>query len=662
MKKTSEQRKEPPRKTLGLGDTSIHKVHYPSLPKRLDELERFRSLVDLSSDLLFVVGNPSGSILDVSASVLDHLSTDRASLQSVSFADMVPSATWQQMLALFDELGNRPKRSAFINAELSNVQSGCKIPVEIAIQVLRTGESDYAILAARDITERRKSEQALRENQQTLRAIVYGSPIPQFVLGEDHAIISWNGALEKYTGISAESVIGTNQHWRAFYPTQRPCLADLIIDQDMESISRWYPDKYSKSDLVEGACEATDFFPEMGGSGKWLHFTAAAIKDPKGKIIGAVETLEDITERKLAEQQLRLAAAALDAAANAIVLTDRHGNILFVNPAFTRLTGYTSEEVLGATHGLLKSGANSALLYRDLWDTILSGRVWHGELTNQRKNGSLYLQDTTIAPIRSSNGEISHFVGIQVDISDRKRAEQALIQSEKLASVGRMAATIAHEINNPLSATMNAVFLANSDPGLSERTRDILSIAERELKRVAHISKQTLGFYKESGQSVIVQLPELLDGVLDLYEPKARKKSIHIQRRYGCEVPVQAVDGELRQMISNLVTNGIDALPEQGILHVRTAGPFPVADSRPMVRLTIADNGTGIRQKDLEQIFVPFFTTKAAIGTGLGLWIVSELVRKNGGRIQVRSQEGRGAVFAIWLPTERRAHARSKIA
>jgi signal transduction histidine kinase len=189
-----------------------------------------------------------------------------------------------------------------------------------------------------------------------------------------------------------------------------------------------------------------------------------------------------------------------------------------------------------------------------------------------------------------------------------------------------------------------------------------LGIAERELKRVAHISKQTLGFYKETGRCVVVQLPELLDGVLELYESKARNKSIHVQRRYGCRIAVQAVEGELRQMISNLVTNGLDALQEKGTLHVRTAGPFPVANSRPMVRLTIADNGTGISPNDLKRIFVPFFTTKSAIGTGLGLWIVSELAKKNEGRIQVRSQMGRGAVFALWLPTERRAEVRSKIA
>ena len=177
----------------------------------------------------FVVEIPSGNILDFSASVLDQLATDRATLLSTSFSSLIPSATWQQMLVLFGELGYRPKSTAFVNAELSIGAPGRKLPVEIAIQVLAIDGRMYATLAARDNTAHRKSEQALRDNQQRLHAIVYGSPIPQFVLGASHAIISWNGALEKYTGISAESVVGTHQHWRAFYSVPRPCLAGLII-------------------------------------------------------------------------------------------------------------------------------------------------------------------------------------------------------------------------------------------------------------------------------------------------------------------------------------------------------------------------------------------------------------------------------------------------
>jgi PAS domain S-box-containing protein len=520
MKNASDNPEELRNKILGLGDSSIHKSHYASLRQRLVELERFRSLVDLSSDLLFVVENPSGRILDVSASACMRLSTARAALLSASFADLVPGATWEQMMVLFAELSSGPERSAIVNAELSFGPAGHALPVEIAVQVVRSGDNASSILAARDITERRN-----------------------------------------------------------------------------------------------------------------------------------------------AEQQLRLAAAAMNAAANSILLTDREGTILSVNPAFTKLTGYTAEEVRGATPSLLAVGLNSDHLYQDLCESILSGSVWHGELLNRRKDGSLYVQETTIAPVRASeDGEISHFVGILSDITDRKRAEEALLRSEKLASVGRMAAAIAHEINNPLSAAMNAIYLATLDPALSAFTRETLETAEQELHRVAHMTKQTLGFYKESGRPAAVQLPELLDSVLDLYEPKARNKSIQVRRRYGCTIAVQAVESELRQVISNLVANSIDALPQAGTLHARVAGPFTGPGHPPRVRLTIADNGTGISPENRKRIFEPFFTTKQDLGTGLGLWISGELVKKNDGRIQLRSKVGRGSVFMVWLPTERRTQPLNRIA
>jgi PAS domain S-box-containing protein len=152
--------------------------------------------------------------------------------------------------------------------------------------------------------ERRETEEALRESEVRLNAVIRGSPIPQFVIDRDHKVIQWNEALEVYSGISAKEVLGTNQQWRAFYPSERPCMADLLVEGQIEKISRWYAGKYTKSPLIEDAYEATDFFPHMGPSGTWLRFTAAPIRDEKGEIIGAVETLDDITQRKTAEESL----------------------------------------------------------------------------------------------------------------------------------------------------------------------------------------------------------------------------------------------------------------------------------------------------------------------------------------------------------------------
>jgi PAS domain S-box-containing protein len=156
-----------------------------------------------------------------------------------------------------------------------------------------------------DITERKETEQKVIESEKRLSSIIQGFSIPAFVIGKDHTIIYWNRALEKLSRLKAKDLIGTNQQWKAFYATQRPCMADLLVDSAAEKVSKWYSGKYRKSDLIEEAYEATDFFPDLGESGRWLRFTAAVIRDSQGELVGAVETLEDITEQKLAEDALK---------------------------------------------------------------------------------------------------------------------------------------------------------------------------------------------------------------------------------------------------------------------------------------------------------------------------------------------------------------------
>jgi PAS domain S-box-containing protein len=165
-----------------------------------------------------------------------------------------------------------------------------------------------AIETLEDITERKEAEQKCAENERRLYSIVQGFSIPAFVIGKDHRVIYWNRALERLSNIPAREIVGTRQQWRAFYAQERPCMADLLVDRALEKIPKWYSGKYRKSDLIEEAYEATDFFPDLGKKGRWLRFTAAAIRDSRGDLVGAVETLEDITERKLAEAALKTAA------------------------------------------------------------------------------------------------------------------------------------------------------------------------------------------------------------------------------------------------------------------------------------------------------------------------------------------------------------------
>jgi PAS domain S-box-containing protein len=296
--------------------------------------------------------------------------------------------------------------------------------------------------------------------------------------------------------------------------------------------------------------------------------------------------------------------------------------------------------------------AEQAPLLRSLRGEIVRGE----EIMRHRQTGTTRYRQFSSAPTRDHTGAITGAVAIVRDITAVKQAQDALIRSEKLASVGRMAATIAHEVNNPLSAALNAVYLASSDPAASPRIRDTLSLADQELRRAAHITQQTLGFYRDNGNRTPVALPKLINEVLGVYARKLKERAITVHCRYNCgrcgedcDTCLSANFGEMRQVISNLLGNGIDAVRDNGKLDIRVTRVTNPDGGGHDLHLTIADNGCGIRAENLKRIFEPFFTTKESVGTGLGLWITQELVRKHNGSIRVRSS-ARGSVFRISIP------------
>ena len=246
---------------------------------------------------------------------------------------------------------------------------------------------------------------------------------------------------------------------------------------------------------------------------------------------------------------------------------------------------------------------------------------------------------------------------LQREMAERRQTQQALLRSEKLASAGRMSASIAHEINNPLEAVMNTLFLARSTAGLPESARQYLEIADGELKRIAHITRQTLGFYRESSAPTTFSVTALLDGVLDLLQAKIKASQATVEKQCNSQLQMMAVLGELRQVLSNLLANSLDAVDGSGsgsgTVKLRASLAPPSSNGKGRIRITVADNGKGIHAAALSRIFEPFFTTKGSIGTGLGLWVSKQLVEKHGGSIRVRSSTSgphRGTAFSIVLP------------
>jgi PAS domain S-box-containing protein len=387
--------------------------------------------------------------------------------------------------------------------------------------------------------------------------------------------------------------------------------------------------------------------------------SGAPIRGKNSEIVGVVLVFRDITERKQNEEALRQSnanrlrlAAIIDSADDAIVSKDLNGIVSSWNAGASRMFGYSSGEMVGAP--ILRL-IPEELHYEEaeILQKIRAGqRIDHYETRRKRKNGDSVEVSVTISPIRDESGRITGASKIARDISNRKRVERLLVQSEKLAATGRMAATIAHEINNPLESLVNLIFLARQDCGRDGNVYDYLTTAESELERLSHIARQTLGFYRDASSPTEVYLHQLIENVLSVYSAKLLAAGITTDKQFHDQRKVLVSKGEILQIFSNIVTNAADAMRQGGVLSISTRQI--VSSTGDGIETTIRDNGVGIQQEHLAQIFEPFFTTKGDLGTGIGLWVTKQLVEARGGEISVASSaengSSSGTTLTIFIP------------
>jgi len=429
-------------------------------------------------------------------------------------------------------------------------------------------------------------------------------------------------------------------------------------------------------------CEYTIAFDD--GSSRSVFGNAVPLLDDRGGVRGAVGAFIDITERKrveqesvaakeLAEKTVAQFRANIDSMSEGMYVIGTDGKRLLTNPAYFRIHGFDpapSEEFVSSISALLERyDLNGRLLSPEEWPVSCALR---GETVLQSQQrvrridtGKEVILSVNAVPVRDTAGNVTLAVVTIEDITTQKQSEAALIRSEKLASVGRMAATIAHEINNPLEAVTNALYIAKCDRDLSETTRQYLDIADAELRRVAYITRRSLGFYRESNVPALTSVNAVLESAVDLLKGKINAKSAVIEKQWGEPVWIMAVGGELRQVFSNLVANSLDAIDNQGTIKLRVSNAPSITNGRRRVRVTVADNGKGITPSALAHIFEPFFTTKGSYGTGLGLWVSKQIIKKHGGSIRVRSSSNRarrGTVFSVILPVDPEAAASSQSA
>lgn len=351
-----------------------------------------------------------------------------------------------------------------------------------------------------------------------------------------------------------------------------------------------------------------------------------------------------------AERTMREMAAIVEYSDDAIFSKLPDGTITTWNRGAERVYGYSAEEAVGSSVYQLAPPEKHEEVEHILQVLNRGDHVEPYQSEHMRKDGTRVPVLLTVSPLRNAKGEIVGASAITRDISAQKQSEEAVRRSEKLATAGRLAASIAHEINNPLEAIVNLLYLARHD---SSQAEQYLTMAEEEVGRIARLAQQTLGFVRDTSSPGSMDPAVIMDEILQLYSRKLEGGKIRVSRRYRNSYEISGYSGELRQLLANLLVNAVDAMAEGGSLQVRVAASRHWSDGREGIRITVADNGSGIPRENLRRIFEPFYTTKKDSGTGLGLWVSRGIVQKHGGSIRVRSRvDGptTGTVFSVFLP------------
>ncbi len=509
------------------------------------------------------------------------------------------------------------------------------------------------------VAELDRRQTTIEEQLSFSRSLLQNAAVPAFVIDLEHRILIWNHACEELTGIQADKVIGTSDHWRGFYEHQRPCLADIVLDGSGERLSEYYR-TYGRSQLVSDGLQAEGWF-RRNGMDRYIFFSAAPVRAASGNVVAVIETLDDITARKQIEEELCMFSYVVQQSPLCIVITDSQGCIEYVNPKFTEVTGYSEEDVLGKNPAILKSGETTREEYQKLWETILAGREWQGEFHNRKKSGDLYWEQAMIAPIKDSNGFVTHFVSIKEDVTEKKQLENKLRYSQKMEAVGQLAGGVAHDFNNLLTAIIGYASIMEMQGGEEQRVKRCAESIVQAAERGAKLTKGLLAFSRQQAESLTtVSLNDVVGRVKNLLERDA-------DGPFMCDVLlspelllIMGDSIQVEQLIMNLVTNAKEAMPDGGKLTIEAGRCIIEQDfiashgfGQPGVFavLSVTDTGKGMDNEIIKRMYEPFFSTKeVGQGNGLGLSLVYGVVKRHKGFIICESQPGEGTCFRVYYP------------
>ena len=502
---------------------------------------------------------------------------------------------------------------------------------------------------ARDVTQRKRAEEALRFERSLLRTLI--DNIPDSIYSKDmlsRKTLANTAEIQHLRVHSEAEVLGKNDF--DLYPKE---LADGFFADDQAVLQSGKP-----------LLSREEYFFDEHGQKRWILTSKLPLRDKEGCIVGLVGIGRDITERRRDEEELRKLSLAIEQNPTSIVITDIKGNIEYINPKFTQVTGYTLEEVRGKNSSILKSGETSADEYRNMWETITAGKAWRGEFRNKKKNGEFFWELASISPVKNQENVIVNFVAVKEDITDRKKVEEALRQAQKLESIGTLAGGIAHDFNNLLNAILGQSTLAMNKLSNENPAKDHIEKSIKAAERAADLTRHLLA-YSGKGKFITEELDlnRLVKENIQILEVSV-PKTAQLLFQLGDPSPhIQGDVGQIQQVIMNLIINAGEAIaPNPGTITVQSSQVELTENDKeywkytnaPLQRgkyalLRVSDTGHGIKPDVLLRIFDPFFTTKFT-GRGLGLAAVLGIVRGHHGGLRIESTEGRGTTFEVVFP------------
>ncbi len=612
---------------------------------------RYRALTELNPQLIFT-SDPAGHITFANQSLLDFL--------GISKPEPGLPTNWISSIHPED-------RHAVATTWVNSLHSGAKYTGQARVR--RSGDGQFRWLdmtalpirsgtdeiqswlgIAIDIHDQKSATESLAASEARYRILTDLNP--QFIwmgtpeghvsyanqrfleyIGVQHTPNETMGWLDAFDPLDRERVLRT---WGRCVTTGEDYDIDARLIRDADGASRWFCLRASPVRDHENAV---------------LHWLGVAIDIHDSRTFA--ETLHEKqleTERQRAElesiyENTPIGLALFDP------VTFRY---LRINDELAKMIGLPKDQIIGRTVLEVSSGiATIGELFRQVsTGKPIIGHILEGELSSQ--SGVHRTWNVNYFPVYDKSGNLTGITTASLEITQQKKTEAALIQSEKLAAVGRLASSISHEINNPLEAITNLLYLVALDPNLPDALKVYVNMAQSELSRVSQIATQTLRFHRQAVRPTAVTSAQLVDAVLNLYQGRLTNSGICVNARYSSVTPILCFENDIRQVLNNLIANAIDAMRGGGELHIRAHNTTDRQTGRRGIRITIADTGHGMSRATQSRLFEPFYTTKGLSGTGLGLWISNGIIQRHKGRLQLRSTQHpihHGTIFSLFLPS-----------